>query len=254
MIQLEDQLGRSIVLGQVPTRIISLVPSQTELLHDLGLDDEVVGITKFCVHPKGWYESKTRIGGTKNLNFDKIEELSPDLIIANKEENNKADIERLSNKYNVYISDVNSFDEALQMMSDIGNLTGKNKEVDELIHSIKKEKENYLPSKNQSAVYFIWREPWMVVGQSTFINDMIRLAGYKNLISDDRYPELKLEDLKELNPDVVLLSTEPYPFKTEHIQELQELLPKAKVKLVDGEYFSWYGSRMKAAFGYFTLL
>lgn len=254
MIQLEDQLGRNVVLKQTPTRIISLVPSQTELLHDLGLEEEVIGITKFCVHPKKWYESKNRIGGTKNLSFDKIKELSPDLIIANKEENTKEDIEHLSKKYNVYVSDVNSFEEALGMISDLGKLIGREKQARELINTIIKEKENYSPSKIRSAVYFIWREPWMVVGRSTFINSMVQLAGYENLISDERYPELKLEDLKALNPDVVLLSTEPYPFKEVHVMGLKELLPNTSVKLVDGEYFSWYGSRMKDAFSYFTLL
>jgi len=253
MTKVEDQLGRVVQLLQSSKRIISLVPSQTELLYDLGLIDEIIGVTKFCVHPKEWLELKTRVGGTKNLHFDKIDALEPDLIIANKEENNREDIERLTEKYPVYISDVNTYSEALEMIQDIGVLTGKLSEAEKIVQEIEHAKQIFELNiqENKTVVYFIWREPWMVAGTSTFINEMIQLAGYTNLISKERYPEISLEDLQMLNPDEVLLSSEPYPFKEEHVQELQKLLPNSIVTLVDGEYFSWYGSRMKNAFRYF---
>lgn len=256
MVRLKDQLGREVVLKQWPTRIISLVPSQTELLFDLGIEKEVVGITKFCVHPEEWLETKVRVGGTKNFHFDKIDALKPDLIIANKEENNREDIERLEAQYPVYVSDVNAYSEALGMIQDVGVLTGKSFEAEKLVQEIEQAKQAFESSQleTKTAVYFIWREPWMVAGDSTFINEMILLAGFKNLILDERYPEISLEKLKVLNPDEVLLSTEPYPFKEEHVKELQELFLNSKVKLVDGEYFSWYGSRMKDAFDYFKTI
>ena len=122
-----DQLGRRLELKQKPSRIISLVPSQTELLFDLGLDEEVVGITKFCVHPEQWFRTKTRVGGTKQADLQKIRELQPDLIIANKEENEPAQIEELERDFPVWVSDVCNLRDALQMIKQLGMITGKNK-------------------------------------------------------------------------------------------------------------------------------
>lgn len=257
MISITDQLGRKVDLTSLPQRIISLVPSQTELLFDLGLDDEVVGITKFCVHPQEWLTQKTRIGGTKNPNINKIIDLQPDLIIANKEENNKSDINRLSELFPVYVSDVSSIDEALLMIKDIGAITGKNNKAKQIITEIKSRKEIFEAKNRQpnlSVVYYIWKEPWMTAGGDTFIDKMISIAGYRNLVTADRYPELNLDELQSLKPNIVMLSTEPYPFKEDHIEEIEEILPEAKVVLVDGEYFSWFGSRLLSAFDYFDKL
>lgn len=238
-----DQLNRKIELHRISERIISLVPSQTELLVDLGLSERLVGITKFCVHPKGLKKEKLIIGGTKNFHFDKIEKLQPDLIIGNKEENYKEGIEHLAQKYPVWMSDIYTLRDALDMMMGIGEITGKSEEAKGLVEKIRKDFQN-LPKKNLTAVYLIWKDPLMAVGPNTFIHDMLDSIGVKNLIQTPRYPEATIEELERLSPDILMLSSEPYPFKEKHLKELALLLPKTRVKIVDGEIFSWYGSRL----------
>lgn len=235
-------------------KIISLVPSITELLYTLGLDDEVVGITKFCVHPESWYRSKTRIGGTKNINIEKIKELQPGLIIANKEENVKGQVEELTKELNVHVTDVNNYNEALEMMRQIGELVNKKQQADELVVEIK-DRFNSLPidQEKKTAVYFIWQDPWMTVGGDTFIDDMLQKAGFENVFAQHkRYLVTNFDEIRSLKPAYILLSSEPYPFKQKHEDEFQKEFPQSKILLVDGEMFSWYGSRMLEAADYFS--
>jgi len=245
MLELKDQINHLIKLNHQPKKIISVVPSQTELLFDLGLDDEVVGITKFCIHPNQWFKTKTRVGGTKTLKFDKIKSLNPDLIIANKEENTQAEIEFLQQHYNVYTSDIKTLDDAYKMMSDIGKMTGKVVESEMIINQIKANFK-YLPQFNKKILYLIWKQPYMAAGQFTFINHLLSKIGLINVVNDEksRYVELSVEQIKQLNPDFIFLSSEPYPFKDKHIKELKKI-SNAQPILVDGEIFSWYGSRLK---------
>lgn len=254
MKQFTDQLGREVEIPSPPKRIISIVPSQTELLFDLGLDEEVVGITKFCVHPESWFRNKTRVGGTKALNLEKIRALKPDLIIANKEENEQSQVDELAAEFPVWISDIQNLDEALAMISSVSEICGKHEAGTELISQIKDGFDGLKPAKTSSAVYLIWNEPMMTADSDTFISDMMQRAGFNNLMQDSRYPELTLEQLQELNPEFLLLSSEPFPFKENHQVELQAKLPNTKVLLIDGEMFSWYGSRMRLALGYFVKL
>ena len=233
-------------------RIISLVPSQTELLFDLGLDSEVVGITKFCIHPEHWRQTKTIVGGTKNVNLPVVESLKPDLIIANKEENTQQDIEFLMNRYRVYMSDVKTVDDAYGMMNAVADLTGTS--AKDLIERIKNSLSAIPSFETKKALYLIWKKPWMAAGSDTFINDVMKIAGFENVIKDTRYPAVSLELMQQLDPEVVLLSSEPYPFKDLHVDEVKKLLPKANVMLVDGEIFSWYGSRMALMAEYFLAL
>ncbi len=250
-----DQLNREVELSKNPLRIISVVPSQTELLFDLGLDEEVIGITKFCIHPTEWFRSKTRVGGTKNLNLDRIDELQPTLIIANKEENDQHQIEVLAQKYPVWISDIQTLDDALEMIKKVGLLVNKEARANVLIDSIwANRKLQQIKKTNLSVLYLIWYNPVMVAGTDTFIHNMIEEAGFQNIVTITRYPVLTNEEIKALNPDVVFLSSEPFPFKEKHIQEMQLILPNANVKLVDGELFSWYGSRILKSFEYFRAL
>ena len=243
-------------LNFIPKRIVSLVPSQTELLHYLGLEDETIAITKFCVHPAEWFRSKTRIGGTKTLHIEAIKKLQPDLIIANKEENVKEQVEELAMDHNVLVTDVNSIVEALEMIEYTGRLTGKEKAAKELTAAIKKEFSKITLAKQRiPTAYLIWNKPYMTVGGDTFINDMLAHAGFQNVFADKkRYPEITVTQLKTQNCKLVLLSSEPYPFKQKHIDELQALLPEVKIMLVDGEMFGWYGSRMLKAAAYLSLL
>lgn len=234
---------------------MSLVPSQTELLHELGLDNRVVGITKFCVHPAHWRKSKTIVGGTKNFNLEMIDSLQPDLIIANKEENYIEGIEALRKKYPVWISDVNSLTDALSMIAAVGKITEKQKEAAHIIANIQRAFADPFHGNGVRVLYFIWKDPWMGAGSDTFIHDMLCTIGLVNVLSDrSRYPQLDEQTIRQLSPDLVLLSSEPYPFKEKHCKELAELLPGATIKLVDGEMFSWYGSRLVEAAKYFRYL
>ncbi|HTM92635.1 MAG TPA: helical backbone metal receptor, partial [Flavisolibacter sp.] len=241
-----DQLERTLELKQIPKRIVSLVPSQTELLFDLGLNEEVVGITKFCVHPEHWFRTKTRIGGTKQLHLEKIKELQPDLIIANKEENVREQIEELANYFPVWISDVNNLNDTLEMIVSIGKLTNKSSQAKEMAAQIN-ESFNQLQTPNSKlpTCYLIWNDPYMTIGGDTFINDMLQQSGFQNIFEDQkRYPEISIQQLQSVDCQLLLLSSEPYPFKQKHVDELQPLLPNTKIILVDGEMFSWYGSRL----------
>lgn len=253
---ISDMMGRDVAFNYPPKRIVSVVPSQTELLADLGLNDEVVGITKFCIHPESWFRSKERIGGTKKLDIEKIKALQPDLIIANKEENEQEQIEELAKHFPVWISDIHNLPQALQMIQVVGQLTGTdakaNELVDEIVNGFTK---LHTATTAKRVAYFIWYNPWMSVGHDTFISNVIHTIGWKNVLADkSRYPEITLEELKAYNPELVLLSSEPFPFKEKHIAEVKAALPDAEVKLVDGEMFSWYGSRLKEAVGYLQQL
>lgn len=241
---------------QIPQKIISLVPSQTELLSYFGLDKEVIGITKFCVHPQEWFITKTRVGGTKSLHIDLIKKLQPDLIIANKEENVKEQIEDLANNFNVWVTDVNNLQEALAMIKDVSELTQKASEAETLIRQIKNEFSQLQTTNNRlQTAYLIWQNPYMTIGGDTFINDMMKHCGLQNIFEDKtRYPEITLEELRIASCQLIFLSSEPYPFKQKHIDELQQQLPGKKIILVHGEMFSWYGSRLLQAPQYFKKL
>ncbi|WP_245562260.1 ABC transporter substrate-binding protein [Niabella aurantiaca] len=229
-------------------KIVSLVPSVTELLYTLGLEQEVAGITKFCVHPQTWFRTKTRIGGTKTLNPEKIAALRPDLVIANKEENVKEQVEALQERFPVLVTDVNSYRGALDMIHTIGAATQRTAEATALISAIEKEFAALKNPAQKTAAYFIWKDPWMTAGGDTFISDMMSRAGFKNLYAArNRYPTVHLDELRALCPEYLLLASEPYPFSEKHRAALQRLFPGVKILLVDGELFSWYGSRMLEA-------
>lgn len=251
-----DQTGQTIKLSNFPTRIISLVPSQTELLSDIGLDEEVVGITKFCIHPEHWYRTKKRVGGTKQLKMEIIHQLQPDLIIANKEENVKGQIEELAGLYPVWTSDINNLADALVMIKEIGLITGKALNAQLINEKIIEEFSKLsAPVIRPKTCYLIWKDPFMTAGGDTFIHSMLVAAGFDNVFKDKkRYPELTIHELKESGCEVLLLSSEPYPFKQKHIEELQQQLPGIQIRLADGEMFSWYGSRLLKSPGYFSQL
>jgi len=253
----KDQMGREVYVPIQPKRIISLVPSQTELLYFFGLNQEIVGQTIFCIHPEEMHQIKPRIGGTKKLNLEKIRELKPDLIIGNKEENDKAQIEELIKEFPVWMSDIENVEDSLQTIFQIGELLNKKIEANNLIDQITLGINGLVRTKNKIAcVYLIWRQPWMAAGNSTFIHDILTKLGLENLAQneDSRYPQLSNDWFKQQQPKLILLSSEPYPFKELHLQELQSMCPNAQILLVDGEMFSWYGSRLNLATAYFKTL
>lgn len=250
-----DQMHRAIAAPTLPQRIISLVPSQTELLYDLGIGDRVVGITKFCIHPEEWFRSKPRVGGTKKVDIEKVRALRPDLIIGNKEENERTDIEALAQEFPVWMSDINHLPDALDMIRRVGALTGTTAKAEGIATDIEAAFAGLRPStEGYSVAYLIWRGPWMVAGPGTFINDMLMRCGYANAFAHrtERYPEVTSAELAAADPDLIFLSSEPYPFAEKHIAELNLILPGAPVRLVDGEMYSWYGPRLLRSPAYFS--
>lgn len=254
-----DQMDRQVQLPDAPLRIVSLVPSQTELLAELNLDQQVVGITKFCVHPDAWFRQKARVGGTKKIKHDVIAELKPNLILGNKEENEREDIRKLENKYPVWMSDIRDLEDALNMIRSVGLLTGRQPAAEQLAGQIQSafinlnQRVGVLPPKR--VAYLIWRKPYMVAARETFIDHMLQRVGFQNVFARERrYPEVTLEGIAQRQPEVVLLSSEPFPFREKHLEEIRQVCPTADVRLVNGELFSWYGSRLLLSPSYFRRL
>jgi len=247
-------MGNDIALSTVPGRIVSLVPSQTELLFDLGLDSEIVGITRYCVHPTHWQGQKTIVGGTKTFDFAAIDNLRPDLIIGNKEENYREGIEALKLKYPVWMSDIATLEQALEMISALGVITNRASAGNKICESIIEKFKRVRICRPASVLYLIWRKPWMVAGKETFVDAMLNKIGLRNAIEEPRYPSVTPEMIAKINPDILMLSSEPFPFSVKHISELRSITPKSQIMLVDGEMFSWYGSRLQHAPEYFSNL
>jgi ABC-type Fe3+-hydroxamate transport system substrate-binding protein len=255
MRQVVDQMGRTVAVPDFPKKIISLVPSQTELLYDLGLKDRIAGQTLFCIHPKQHFKSAAKVGGTKKLNIQAIRDLQPDLIIGNKEENELSQIQELEKEFPVWMSDIYNLPDALEMIRQIGIVVSKQDKAEALVQKIEAgfNKIKSIQTKSLKVLCFIWRKPYMVAGRNTFINDMLKYCGLENAITErnSRYPEIDAENISSLKPDVIFLSSEPYPFKEKHIEEITHLCPSAKIRIVDGEMFTWYGSRLVNSPDYF---
>jgi len=254
MIEKVDQMGRCVWVPEQPERIISLVPSQTELLYDLGVNDRLVGLTKFCVHPTDLRKKKSVVGGTKDFKISKIRALNPDLVIGNKEENDQTLIEELAKEFPVWMSDIDTLQDASEMIKALGDLVNREEKAENMRKDLLSGFKSLKTAEKGTCVYLIWNEPMMAVGPSTFIHDMLVRAGFRNLVQEKRYPTLHEEDLSALAPDYLLLSSEPFPFKEKHLEKFRSLLPEAKVCLVDGEMFSWYGSRLLKAPAYFQTI
>ncbi len=261
MISLYDQTNYLVELKQYPKRIVSLVPSQSEYLWDLGLQQQLVGITKFCIHPTNMFETVTRVGGTKQLKLKLIDALNPDLIIANKEENEQAQIEELRKKFSVYTSDIVSLEQSYQMMQDISKLTNKEEESNLYVTRIKENLATIQNKVNKKRVaYLIWQAPYMAAANETFIHTLLDFCGFENVTRHlTRYPEVTLQQLMDWKLDYLFLSSEPFPFSEIHKQAIEKELDalngtKPKLVLVNGEAFSWYGSRLRHFHHYFNQL
>ncbi|NNE32530.1 MAG: ABC transporter substrate-binding protein [Winogradskyella sp.] len=256
---MKDQLNRKLQLKESPKRIVSLVPSQTELLVDLGLEISIVGVTKFCVHPTHLRMSKAVVGGTKQISIAKIKALKPDIILCNKEENTKEIIESLKDIAPIHISDIYNIEDCFELIKMYGEIFSVEAEASDLIKTIKNEREvfqlQFQHKKKLKVAYFIWKKPWMVAASDNFINTMLKEAGFVNVFeTEKRYPEIKLDDSNLKNADVIFLSSEPFPFKDNHVLELQSKFPEKAITIVDGEMFSWYGSRLLKSYVYFKNL
>lgn len=248
-----DQLGRSVELNKAPQRIVSAVPSLSELIVDLGAEQRLVGITSWCVHPENLLGDKKVIGGTKNLDFAKIRALKPDLIIANKEENPRDQVEALAEEFPVWVSDVRSLDQAFDMIAMLANLLELENSGSNLLSELAQLRKNCQASAGLSYLYFIWKDPYMVAGKDTYISSVFDEIGMQNLAPEnkERYPQLSLQSIQELKPDRIILSSEPYSFKADDLKTFHELGMRSL--LVSGELFTWYGSRIKACLKYLNV-
>lgn len=252
----QDQLGRTLNVANEISRIVCLVPSITELLYDLGLEEKIVGRTKFCVFEGHDYKKATIVGGTKQVHYDRIKDLSPDLIITNKEENTKEIVEALSENYPVYVSTIQTIHGAMSMIEDLGEILSVESKSLQLISDINEKQISFhkKPALDHSCLYLIWQKPYMSVGIDTFIYHMLQEMGLTSVLRDFRYPTLTVEDIRNSSAEYILLSNEPFPFADMHQMEIQALFPNKKVILVDGSYFSWYGSRLLKAYDYMESL
>ncbi|RXM40766.1 cobalamin-binding protein [Chryseobacterium sp. CH21] len=235
-------------------KIVSLVPSITEALFDLGLtENEVVGRTKFCIHPQDKIKNVAVIGGTKNINIEKIKALQPDLILANKEENVKEQVEALMDDYKVMVTNIDTIEDNYYLLKNLGKLFGKEDRAQLFnlkIYDILNQAKLDAPVK---AAYLIWNKPYMTIGSDTFIHRILSEIGFENIFKDKtRYPQITTEDLADA--DIIMLSSEPFPFKEKHIEELQAFYPDKKIMIVDGEAFSWYGTHIAKCENYFKEL
>jgi len=254
----KDALGRKIDITQSPKRIISLVPSLTELLHDMGLERAIVGVTKYCVHPAHYRHTKTIVGGTKKVKFPAIKALNPDFILCSKEENTAEMVAELEKIAPVYVSDVQTFDGALELIKNLGLVLNRRTQAGHIIDKIEHRYRAFRASieklRPYKSVYFIWANPWMVAGGKTFINDMMRISGLKNAYEHlERYPEINIKRIRITgdDPELFMFSSEPYHFTDEEVFEVLRSNKKVLTIYVDGTYFSWYGSRLIKAFDHF---
>lgn len=256
--EITDALNRKIFISTIPQRIVSLVPSQTELLIDMGLREQIVGLTKFCVHPGYLRKEKTVVGGTKQVHFDTIKNLKPDIILCNKEENTQEMVLELEKIAPVWVSAISTVDDCCKMIVSLGQLFSKQKTAVQIVYEVQLEAKKFSDFiKDQPTLkvaYLIWKGPYMVAGNDTFINSLLELNNFKNIFleKEGRYPEVTPEELNKA--DLILLSSEPYPFSEKHISAMEAVIKNKKILLVDGEYFSWYGSRLIKAFNYFRNL
>lgn len=254
--KITDDLGFELLLGKTPKRIISLVPSLTELLVDLGLEKQLVGTTRFCIYPKHLRKEKVQVGGTKQVNYNKIKALKPDFILCNKEENTEEMVLQLRQIAPVFVSDINSIQDVLRLIKSLGEILDCKEQALVINKEIAQKKADFIQfiknKKPKKVAYFIWKEPWMVAGENTFINTLLAMNKFENVIQNKgHYPQIKLREIA--NSELLLLSSEPYPFK-DNDRKTVEAQTGIQTILVSGEYFSWYGSRLIKAFDYFKEL
>lgn len=248
-----DQIGRTVRMPVFPPkRIVSLAPAITETIYHLELGQQVVGRTRFCVHPQAEVEQAMNVGGTKDMKIERIKALDPHLIIAEKEENTKEMVEELERHFPVYVFEIQTIEDALTMIKDLGTITNRSRQAHQTIRTITKAFTTIAQMKTARAAYVIWQNPLMVVGGDTYINNLLKHLGFINPFEnhEGRYPEITQAQLKEAKLDYLFLATEPFPFSEKERKIYQDILPGVQTEIIDGEMF-WYGSRMIKAAQYF---
>jgi iron complex transport system substrate-binding protein len=253
----QDDLQRDVSFAFPPRRVVSLCPSLTETLFALGLDEgTIVGRTRYCIHPAEDVQRVPTVGGTRDVHIESVRELGPDLVIATKEENPRQVVEALAETLPVFVCDVTDYESALRAITSLGGLTDRLTKANQLVAEIRAAFGNLKPARRRTVAYLLWREPYMAAGRNTYIHSLLEKCGFDNVGArlPKRYPQITIEELRALQPEYVLLSSEPFPFDESHVAELAPQVPSAQVLCVDGEMFGWYGSRMLAAPAYLKRL
>jgi ABC-type Fe3+-hydroxamate transport system substrate-binding protein len=259
MPRLVDASGVAVEVARAPRRIVSLIPSTTEILCRLGLADALVGVSAYCVEPRDVMRAKPKVGGEKNPDLAAIRALSPDLVIANIEENLRPDVEALrASGIAVWVTYPRTVAQTLAMIRELGELTATTARAEAMIAEIEP---TYERARAETATrpgvpvfYPIWRAPWMTINRDTYVHEVLTLCGASNVFADrpERYPTISLDDVAARRPAVVLLPDEPFRFRRAHLREFEPYadLPAVRdgrVHLVDGRLCAWHGPRVVEA-------
>ena len=232
-------------------QIISLVPSITETLYALGLEEQLVAITRFCIYPEDRVKLKPKVGGTKNPKLEEILEFRPDLVMMNVDENRKEDADALRNKgIRLYVTFPNSIPETCEMLKELGGLLVVEEKTKQMISEILTYS-HFQPPARKRTLILIWRNPYMTVAPGTYVDSIASVFGFDNIIApgQDRYPKLSAEQIVALDPDQVLFPDDPYPFRDRHVEEFRMRFPDMRcvrnngLAWFDGSYFTWFGYR-----------
>ncbi len=244
-------------------RIVSLCPSLTELVFDLGMGPSLVGVTRFCVHPADGVERVEKVGGTKDPDVERIVAMEPDVVLLNEEENRREDAEALQRAgVPCHVSLPKDAADTAEMVRSIGARLGRPRQAEDIAADIERRARRAVERARTARpvrwAYLIWRKPWMSVNADTFAHALLAQAGGVNVFADraERYPEVTLEELAAAAPELVLLCTEPFPFTERHVEEVAAAtgLPAERIRVADGEYLSWHGSRTPAGIDYAAAL
>jgi len=256
---LRDADGRRHAPAGAGARIVSLVPSVTELLFALGLGPRVVGRTSFCVHPSPEVDAVPAVGGTKKVLLEKLAAVRPTHVIVNVDENRREDVPRIEALgAEVVVTHPLGPDDNPALYRLLGGLFGAEEPAErlcgELAAALRRARERAGGWRARNVLYLIWHRPWMTVSRDTYISRMLELVRWHTLpaTAEARYPRVEDDDPVWREAEEVLLGSEPYPFRAKHVDEVGALLadPEVPVRLVDAEMVSWYGSRAIAGVRY----
>jgi ABC-type Fe3+-hydroxamate transport system substrate-binding protein len=233
-------------------RLVSLVPSWTETLVAFGLENSLVGVTRYCVHPKEITDKVAKVGGTKDPDVAQIVALRPDLVVCEHEENRKVDVEALRGAgLEVWVSDVRSLDDSLREVHALGRAVGREEAAEALARRVEDTMAELARERRPDVPVYvpIWRRPWMTLTQDTYAHHVLAVAGARNVFADQegRYPERGPEEAIEAGARAALLPTEPYPFHEKLDAAREDLVeagfPAERIRVIDGEALTWYGAR-----------
>lgn len=258
MITITDARNKKIVFSEPPKRVVSLIPSITEALFDLGAGEAIAGVSNYCIHPAEGVKNKIKVGGQKNPDMGKIKAIHPDLIILNMEENKPEHIKFLSQHYTTWVTYPRLFRDAENLLMQLGKVFDAESRASVYADKIR------ISSKQLSSIrrrkiktmYLIWRNPWMSINRDTFIHNVLELHHMENVYAkrDKRYFEVTAQDIEDADPDIIILPDEPYHFREKHKSEFSHLsvsaVKNSRIFLADGTYFCWYGTRTARASQY----